>query len=263
MSNDWVKGGPGDDFLDGGAGNDKVDGGAGNDRLLYVVGDNAGATDSYDGGSGDNTLILSMTRAEWMRDDIQADLAAFLQFLTSEAPNANGQMSSKGFTFASLGLQVRRVSNVEVLVDGVPQDPHDEAVVAVDDSAIAATEHSELTGDVTINDLVPDLVRAVELVNGPAKGSLTLETNGTWRYDPGMAFDTLAQGESEIATFTYRVSDADRDNANAIVTLTINGTNDAPVAVDDSGSADENEVLQVAVLDNDTDVDTSDTHTVT
>lgn len=44
MSNDWVKGGPGDDFLDGGAGNDKVDGGAGNDRLLYVVGDNAGAT---------------------------------------------------------------------------------------------------------------------------------------------------------------------------------------------------------------------------
>ncbi len=89
--NDWVKGGPGDDLLDGGAGND---------RLQYVVSDNTGAEDVYDGGSGTNTLILNMTRAEWMRDDIQADLAAFLQFLASEAPNANGQMSSKGFTFA-------------------------------------------------------------------------------------------------------------------------------------------------------------------
>lgn len=261
--NDWVKGGPGDDLLDGGVGNDTVDGGAGNDRLQYVVSDNTGAEDVYDGGSGTNTLILNMTRAEWMRDDIQADLAAFLQFLASEAPNANGQMSSKGFTFASLDLQVRRVSGVEVFVDGVAQDPRDENVIAVDDIAIAATEHSELSGNLAANDFIPDLMRTVELVDGPTEGNLLLDTDGTWHYDPGMAFDALAQGENTIVEFIYRISDADRDSDTATVTLTINGTNDTPVATDDTGSTDENEILQIAVLDNDTDVDASDTHTVT
>lgn len=260
---DWVKGGEGNDSVDGGAGSDRVDGNAGNDKLIYKVGENAGAKDVYDGGSGTNTLVLEMTRDEWMRDDIQADIAALLRFLASTAPNANGANSSSGFKFTSVGLEVRRIAAVEVRVDGVAQDPRDEPVDAVNDAQVTATEHSVITADVTDNDSVPDLVRAVELVTAPAKGTLTLSADGNFSYDPGMAFDTLAVGQSATASFTYRVSDADRDSDTATNTITITGTNDAPIANADSGSTDENQTLKVDVLANDTDVDQGDKHTVT
>lgn len=259
---DWLKGGPGHDALDGGAGKDRVDGGAGDDWLYYSVGENAGSSDDYDGGSGSNTLVLRMSRAEWMRDDIQADVADFLRFLDSEARNANGLMNSKGYLFKSLGLQVRKVSAIKVLVDGAEQDPRDEPVTANDDAWTAPTEHSTVTGNVTSNDLVPDLVRTVELLAGPLQGGLVLAEDGGFSYDPGMAFDSLAEGQSAEVSFTYRVTDADRDSATAVARLTITGTNDAPIAHDDTASADEDGNVQVAVLGNDTDVDQGDTRSL-
>ncbi|MGB4246949.1 MAG: Ig-like domain-containing protein, partial [Pseudohongiellaceae bacterium] len=259
---DWVKGGSGDDSIDGSAGSDQVDGGSGNDRLLYTVGENTGETDSYDGGSGANTLVLTMTKAEWMRDDVQADIAAYLLFLASTAPSANGQNSSAGFLFSSLGLTARRFTSLEVLVDGVPQDPRDETIVARDDESVTSTEHSVVVGNVTDNDDVPDLVRAVELVAGPDKGSLVLNQDGSYVYDPGNAFDSLAEGEIAEISFTYKVSDADRDSATATARITIVGTNDVPIANVDIGTTDENQALLVDALANDADVDASDTHTV-
>ncbi|MES2607007.1 MAG: Ig-like domain-containing protein, partial [Pseudomonadota bacterium] len=256
---DWVKGGSGDDNVDGGAGSDRVDGGAGNDRLIYKVGENTGATDTYDGGSGTNRLVLQMTRAEWMRDDIQADVAAFLVYLATASTGTN---SSKGFTFTAFKLTVTKVSALDVFVDGVQQDPRDEAITAVADSWLAATEHSSIAGNVVANDLVPDLVRAVEVVQGPAKGALALNADGSFVYNPGNDFNALAEGETAQATFTYKVTDADRDSTTAQVTLTITGTNDAPIANADTGTTNENDSITVNVLANDTDVDTSDTHTV-
>jgi hypothetical protein len=77
---------------------------------------------------------------------------------------------------------------------------------------------------------------------------------------------------STSRTVTWRVTDANSDAAGAgtsdAVTSTINiaAVNDAPVAVADTGTTPENVTLTVAagsgVLVNDTDVDTSDTHTV-
>ncbi|MGB4248205.1 MAG: Ig-like domain-containing protein, partial [Pseudohongiellaceae bacterium] len=46
------------------------------------------------------------------------------------------------------------------------------------------------------------------------------------------------------------------------LTITVVGSNDAPVANADTASADENQTLMVDVLVNDTDVDASDTHTL-
>ena len=260
--NDWVKGGSGNDSLDGGAGSDRVDGGSGDDRMTYKVSENIGTTDGYDGGSGSDTLVLELTRAEWMRDDIQADVAAFLVHLSKYTTPGVGKQEGDSFKFNSLNLEVRKVELFRVFVDGVELDPRDQAVVAVDDAQTTATEHSILTGNVVSNDSVPDLVRAVELIGGPAKGQLTLNTDGSYVYNPGNDFDSLAQGESAQAGFSYRVSDADRDSATATVIFTITGTNDAPVANADTGSTDENQSITVDVLGNDTDVDTSDTHTV-
>lgn len=257
--NDWVKGGAGDDNVDGGAGSDRVDGGAGNDRLIYKLAENTGATDTYDGGSGTNRLVLQMTRAEWMMDSVQADVAAFLTYLATASTGTN---SSKGFKFSAFDLTVTRVQGLEVWVDGVQLDPRDEAVTAVADKWTTATEHSPVSGNVTTNDAVPDLVRAVETVQAPTKGTLALSSDGSFVYNPGNDFNSLAQGETAQTGFTYKVTDADRDSATAQVTITVTGTNDVPVAVADTGTTKENDSITVNVLANDTDVDTSDTHSL-
>ena len=53
-------------------------------------------------------------------------------------------------------------------------------------------------------------------------------------YDPTAAYQTLAQGETALDTFTYTISDGHGGSASATVTMTVNGVNDAPIAHDDT-----------------------------
>jgi VCBS repeat-containing protein len=69
-----------------------------------------------------------------------------------------------------------------------------------------------------------------------AWGSLTLNANGSYSYgvDSGNAtVHALAAGESLTDTFTYTMSDPDGLTDTAELTITVNGANDAPLAVDD------------------------------
>ena len=71
------------------------------------------------------------------------------------------------------------------------------------------------------------------------RAEVTLNANGSFTYNPNGAFETLDTGETDTDTFTYRASDGDLESNAATVTITINGVNDAPVAVDDTGTTDE------------------------
>ena len=89
-------------------------------------------------------------------------------------------------------------------------------------------------------------------------------------------FDFLAEGETLTITYDVTVEDEHHLTSTRPVTITVTGTNDAPVAVADVDSghiveaghdANNNVVPGVAtttgnVLDNDTDVDVTDTHNV-
>ncbi len=92
-------------------------------------------------------------------------------------------------------------------------------------------------------------------------GLITINTDGTLSYDLA-DFDFL--GASEAATFeiSFNVVSG-TDTVPQTITLTINGENDDPVAVADTGLTDENSPLIIDLLANDTDVDTSDTLTIT
>ncbi len=64
-------------------------------------------------------------------------------------------------------------------------------------------------------------------------GSLTLSVNGTYRYDLDILDpDVIALGANQSLneTFAYTVVDADGDTATAIITISITGANDFPVA---------------------------------
>ena len=86
---------------------------------------------------------------------------------------------------------------------------------------------------------------------GPAHGILALSANGGFTYTP-------AANYSGPDTFTYRATDGTSESALATVAITVTGVNDAPVAVNDSYTTNEDTPLSIVapgVLGNDTDAD--------
>ena len=101
-------------------------------------------------------------------------------------------------------------------------------------------------------------------------GSVTNNTNGTFDYNPNGQFETLAVGETATDSFVYTIDDGNGGTDTGTVTITITGVNDAPVAVDDSIATnalfttnEDTSYTTPNALANDTDIDASDTHTVT
>ncbi|MBX3421908.1 MAG: VCBS domain-containing protein [Pirellulaceae bacterium] len=93
-----------------------------------------------------------------------------------------------------------------------------------------------------------------------------------WAFDSGSeAFDYLAEGQSLVLTYTIAVADPSGAHDTHQLTITITGTNDAPVAESDSGQATEAGGVANATpgssasgntLANDWDVDQGDTRSV-
>ena len=90
------------------------------------------------------------------------------------------------------------------------------------------------------------------LVTDVAHGTLVLAADGSFTYQPDADF-------FGIDGFTYKANDGTADSLPASVTITVTAANDAPVAVADEYSTDEDVTLTVlaaqGVLDNDSDAD--------
>ncbi len=260
--NDVVDGKSGSDSVDGTAGSDWVKGGSGDDLLTYGVSENDSSENLYDAGAGADELLLAMTFDEWMRLDIQDDIARYLPWLVAHT-NDDGFTTGHSFSFAAFSLQARKVEALRVTVDGVELNPEDEAVTLADDALSTDEDQQSVGGNVLTNDDVPDLVRSVELVQGPAVGAVDIATSGDFTYSFDEAFHYLSLGQSLDMEFVYRVTDADMDAETATVTITVIGVNDAPVAVADLATVDEDSDVVVDVVANDSDIDQADTFAVT
>ncbi|WP_037008218.1 VCBS domain-containing protein, partial [Pseudomonas nitroreducens] len=70
-------------------------------------------------------------------------------------------------------------------------------------------------------------------------GTFNLGTDGSWTYTANSAYNELGVGDKLTDTFTVKAA----DGTSSTVTVTINGTNDAPVASADVASTEENTVL--------------------
>ncbi len=128
-------------------------------------------------------------------------------------------------------------------------NPINDPPVARDD-ALATDEDTAISGDLTADngngpDSDPDSdTLSVYLVNGqlgavdstttlPSGALLTVFADGRYLYHPNGAFDHLALGETAIDSFTYAIFDGNGGVDSATATVTIDGVNDAPDAVDD------------------------------
>ena len=145
-----------------------------------------------------------------------------------------------------------------ISVPGVNDDP-----VAVNETANGG-ENQTLTIDVLANDTDVDrnddpsnflLTQANILAQGG--GSVQI-VNNQLVFDPGTDFDGLADGQSAEVQVQYTMTDDEGAPSTAQVTITVDGENDAPAAMDDTASGGENQTLTIDVLGNDTDADNND-----
>ena len=124
---------------------------------------------------------------------------------------------------------------------------------SIDDSTTDGSTGEAGTGDGTTDLLSRDVAGVCEMSDLGARMWMTAD--GKIGYDTSI-FNYLAAGETAVDTFTYAIRLSNGTLSWATVTVTITGTNDAPVAVADSASVDEDSSISGNVGGNDTDADT-------
>ena len=128
-------------------------------------------------------------------------------------------------------------------------------VNAVNDAPVAqnlgvsTAEDTPYTGSIVMTDIDSGSLSA-SVVSGPDHGTLELNPDGSFTYTPSADFNGSG-------SFTYKANDGSLDSNVATVTITVKAVNDAPVAVDDSFSTDEDIPVTGNLLTNDSDVDSS------
>ncbi|MBA3957346.1 MAG: tandem-95 repeat protein, partial [Parachlamydiaceae bacterium] len=158
-------------------------------------------------------------------------------------PNTNYNGSDSFSYHVSDGTANSNIATVSITLSAVNDTP-----VAVVD-AFSGNEDSIISGNVLTNDSdVEGSSLTAILVSGPQHGTLTLNANGSFSYTPHANYN----GSDN---FIYKVRDGAANSADTTVTLTINPVNDAPVAVNDSASSSQNNIIIGNVITNDSDVD--------
>ena len=169
------------------------------------------------------------------------------ELLFTPAPDFEGDATIT-YTISD-GMGLTDTGEVAVTVN-----PVDDAPVTVDDVA-ETDEDTPVNIDPLANDMDPD-GDELSIAGTPTSPDGTVEVNpdGTITFTPDENFN----GET---TIDYVATDPDGNETPGTITVTVNPVNDDPVANDDDVTVDEDDVVTISPLGNDTDVD-GDTITI-
>ena len=172
---------------------------------------------------------------------------------------AAGQVVTETFAYAATDGLIATPSTLTVTITGTNDAP----VTVADAAAVQEDISIAATGNVLINDSDVDHGTVLMVANAGTLqgnyGSLMLNADGSYSYmldNASLAVQSLAAGQTVTETFGYEATDgliATPSN----LTVTITGTNDAPVATADVAAVQEDMKLTATgnVLGNDSDVD--------
>ncbi|SFJ17310.1 CshA-type fibril repeat-containing protein [Phyllobacterium sp. CL33Tsu] len=151
------------------------------------------------------------------------------------------------------------VSDTATLI--ITVTPVNDPPVAVDDTGVTP-EDTPLSGNVLSNDTDIDSALTVtgfsigninfnagQTAPIPNVGQLTINASGSYTFVPAANYN----GPVPVATYT--VSDGNGGTDTGTLTITVTPVNDAPAAVNDTGTTQEDTTLNGNVLTNDTDVE--------
>ena len=194
---------------------------------------------------------------------VNSTTGAFTFVPDAGAINALTTPTATSFTITVSDGTLSAVQTFTIAINGT----NDAAIIsgAADGAAIEAggfanaTPGTTATGTLTATD-VDNAPNAFTAVTSPTAsdggyGTFTMTMGGVWTYsldNVNSAVQALNVGGTLTDTFTVTTVDGTAQ----VVTITIQGTNDGPVAVDDTATATEDTALSnINVLGNDTDVD--------
>src|SRR6056297_1121023 len=195
--------------------------------------------------------VMLVTTAAWaMTFALDGDLTDW----SGRAPNATDPAGDATDGSAAIDLVAGFVAldGDDLFFRMDVSDTENQAPVAVDD-AYSTDEDTPLNiaaPGVLSNDSDAELDPITAVLDaGPANAaSFNLNADGSFDYVPNADFN----GSD---SFTYFANDGQADSAAATVTITVNAINDAPVAVDDVATTNEDTQVDIDVLANDSDVD--------
>ena len=155
---------------------------------------------------------------------------------------------------ATLTVTVSGVNDAPTVVDDRGTTAENTALrVAADAVGVAGANAGLLlndsdidSDDLSISQVTGAANRVGMATAGSGGGLFTINTDGSWRFEPGTAFDDLADGKTRTTSVAYTVSDEDGGSTAATLTVTVTGTNDGLTANDDAGTTTENTQLTVA-----------------
>jgi VCBS repeat-containing protein len=143
--------------------------------------------------------------------------------------------------------------------DGVIQSTSESSGRDVDPDGnameVSAVSYTNEEGDVTFAQVGQPLEGAY--------GTLTLNADGSYTYVPNEASKALGEQEGGQDVFSYSLVDSTGLITSTTLSISVQGTNDAPVVQDDLAATKSGESVTVDVLANDFDPDSDDSLTIT
>ena len=271
----------GEEFFVDHSGGSHIDG---NDRLISIerlifadavidltqnnapIAFNDAASTNEDVGTYSGSSVLA-NDFDWEHQSLTATPGTFNGVYGTLVLNANGTYTYTPYASTqalALGQNVQDSFNYTVS-DGSLSDTgtltiniagRNDAPVANPDAA-AAGENQTISVNVLANDSDVDngAILTVTAASAPAGKGVASVVGNQVQFNPGTAFDHLAQGATEIVVVSYTISDEHGATSSSTVTITVTGTNDGPVANADAAAGTENQVITINALANDTDVD--------
>lgn len=236
----------------------------GTDRVTYTLSDGNGGTatatlvisvtGSNDGPSAEDdnrttteaALLSAIAVLSNDRDIDTSDVLSVIDVLTSgTAGNAGlnadgtlfydpdgafeflavGETATDSFGYAiSDGNGGSDIGTVTITITGVNDAPTvgADARATSEDSAISIVDALGNDADVDRT----DVLRILSVDTAGTRGSVTINADGTLRYDPNRQFESLSEGEFAIDRFRYTISDGNGGTATGEVTVTVNGAED-------------------------------------
>ena len=173
---------------------------------------------------------------------------------------AEGQTATDTFSYTMKDTAgVTSTAQVTVTISGTNNAP-----TAVADTASATENGAAISINVLANDTDADIGDTRKVLSVDNTGTVGLASvapgGGSVTYTIGSAFQNLAAGVQATDTFTYTMADSGGAQSTASVTVTVTGINDAPIAVANTATVQEDGgPVTLNVLANDIDVDAGDT----
>ncbi|WP_232530116.1 Calx-beta domain-containing protein [Rosistilla oblonga] len=159
---------------------------------------------------------------------------------------------------ASITYQGGDGDDVELLFLNTTPVAQPDAVSTTEDTPLLIDLFAD-NGNGVDSDAEDNLDRTLTVaLTAPARGTLDNHADGTITFDPNGEFDDLDLGDSVDVTFTYQIEDSEGLTDSAMVTVTIQGVNDNPLAAVDVAATLTGTPVTIDALANDTDVDADD-----